>query len=165
MPAAPMIPSARHLSRLEGMTLRSLSVSLHKYQSHPSRVVVAAHFRWPLTGGTTFIPVMTSRADALPEDNWIFLVDNKVPENLRLPTFGKWCTSYFDHTDIIGRDLDKLSWVCAFGITVMWAVQDDEKELRSADTKPAKYRIVGGTNHFVHWDDLEKALDAFVAMA
>ncbi len=48
-----------------------------------------------------------------PTQNWTFLVDTTVPENLRLPAFGQWCTSYFDHADIVGRDLDKLSWVLA----------------------------------------------------
>ncbi len=47
-----------------------------------------------------------------PKQNWTFLVDTTVPENLRLPVFGQWCTSYFDHADIVG-DLDKLSWVLA----------------------------------------------------
>ncbi|KAK0244788.1 Alpha/Beta hydrolase protein [Armillaria nabsnona] len=166
-----------------------------------------------------------------PKQNWSFLVDTTMPENLRLPAFGQWCASYFDHADIIGRDLDKLSWVlaspnrtptffnglpmsiqrygedaatdlpflfffskqilaayrnaffdsavfpsmkrafvygdrtCALCIAGLWAVQDDEKELRTADAKAVKYRVIPGANHFVHWDDPEKALDAFIAMA
>ncbi|SJL17092.1 uncharacterized protein ARMOST_20634 [Armillaria ostoyae] len=165
------------------------------------------------------------------KQNWTFLLDTTVPENLRLPAFGQWCTSYFDHADIVGRDLDKLSWVlaspnhaptffngmpvsiqrygedaatdlpflfffskqilaayrkaffdagvfpsmkrafvcgdktCAFGIADLWAVQDDEKVLRTADARAVKYRIIPGANHFVHWDDPEKALDVFIAMA
>ncbi len=146
----------------------------------------------------------------------MFLIDTTLSENLRLPAFGQWCTSYFDHADIVGRDLDKLSWVlassnrtptffnglpksiqrygedaatdlpflyfskqilaayrkaffdpgvfpgmkrafvcgdrtCAFGIAGLWAVQDDEKELRTADAdaKAVKYRIIPGANHFL----------------
>ncbi len=48
-----------------------------------------------------------------PKQNWTFLVDTTVPENLRLPAFGKWLTSYFHHADIVGHDLDKWSWVLA----------------------------------------------------
>ncbi|KAK0183634.1 hypothetical protein F5146DRAFT_179242 [Armillaria mellea] len=213
---------------------------------------------WSL--GATFAPIAISSIDTLPEDvrrrlseymcslilyepapiilglptpeqNWTFLVDTTVPENLRLPAFGQWCTSYFDHADIVGRDLDKLSWVlaspnrtptffnglplsiqrygedaatdlpflflfskqilaayrkaffdpevfpgmkrafvcgdrtCAFGIAALWAVQDDEKELRTADAKGVKYRIIPGANHFAHWDGPERVLDAFIAMA
>ncbi|KAK0222340.1 Alpha/Beta hydrolase protein [Armillaria fumosa] len=213
---------------------------------------------WSL--GATFAPIAISSTDTLPEDvrcrlseymrslilyepapialglptptqNWTFLVDTSVPENLRLPAFGQWCTSYFDHADIYGHDLDKLSWVltspnrtptffndlpvsiqrhgedaatdlpflfffskqilaayrkaffdpgvfpsmkrafvcgdrtCAFGIAGLWAVQGDEKELRTADAMAVKYRILPGANHFVHWDDPERALDAFIAMA
>ncbi|PBK96045.1 hypothetical protein ARMGADRAFT_925187 [Armillaria gallica] len=213
---------------------------------------------WSL--GATFAPIVISSVDTLPEDvrrrlseymrslilyepapialglptpkqNWTFLVDTTVPENLRLPAFGQWCTSYFDHADIFGRDLDKLSWVlaspnrtptffndlplsiqrygedgatdlpflfffskqilaayrkalfdpgvfpsmersfvcgdktCAFGIAGLWAVQDDEKALRTANAKAVKYRVIPGANHFVHWDDPEKALIAFIAMA
>ncbi|KAK0460259.1 uncharacterized protein EV420DRAFT_1332722 [Desarmillaria tabescens] len=95
---------------------------------------------WSL--GATFAPIVISNADTLPEgvrhrlgdymrslilydpapialglptpkQNWTFLLDTSVPENLRLPAFGQWCTSYFDHADIVGRDLDKLSWVLA----------------------------------------------------
>ncbi len=150
-----------------------------------------------------------------PTQNWTFLVDTTVPENLRLPAFGQWCTSYFDHANIVGRDLDKLSWVlaspsrtptffnglplsiqrygeeaatdlpflflfskqilaayrkalfdprvfpgmkrafvcedktCALCIAALWAVQDDEKELRTADAKAVRYRIIPGANHFV----------------
>ncbi|KAK0472647.1 Alpha/Beta hydrolase protein [Armillaria novae-zelandiae] len=215
-------------------------------------------FGWSL--GATFAPIAISSTDTLPEDvrrrlseymrslilyepapialglptpkqNWTFLVDTTVPENLRLPVFGQWCTSYFDHADIVERDLDKLSWVlaspscpptffnslpvsiqrygedaatdlpflfffskqilaayrkaffdpgvfpsmkrsfvsgdktCAFGIAGLWAVQDDEKELRTADARAVDYRIIPGANHFVHWDDPAKALDVFIAMS
>ncbi|KAK0460260.1 uncharacterized protein EV420DRAFT_1641603 [Desarmillaria tabescens] len=49
----------------------------------------------------------------------------------------------------------KRSFVCgdktgAFAIAALWAVQDDEKELRSANAKPVKYKIISGANHFVH---------------
>ncbi|PBK62115.1 hypothetical protein ARMSODRAFT_895896 [Armillaria solidipes] len=213
---------------------------------------------WSL--GATFALIVISSVDTLPEDvrrrlneymrslilyepppivlglptpkqNWTFLVDTTMPENLRLPAFGQWCTSYFDHADIVGRDLDKLSWVLAspsrtptffngmplsiqrygedaatdlpflfffskqilaayrkaffdpgvfpsmkrafvcgdktsaFCIAGLWTVQDDEKELRTADAKAVRYRIIPGANHFVHWDDPEKALDVFIAMA
>ncbi|PBK96218.1 hypothetical protein ARMGADRAFT_858292, partial [Armillaria gallica] len=86
---------------------------------------------WSL--GATFAPIVISSVDSLPEDvrcrlsdymrslilyepapialglptpkqNWTFLVDTTVPENLRLPASGQWCTSYFDHADIVGRD-------------------------------------------------------------
>ncbi|KAK0432305.1 hypothetical protein EV421DRAFT_2001003 [Armillaria borealis] len=147
-----------------------------------------------------------------PKQNWTFLVDTTVPENLRLPAFGQWCTSYFDHADIVGRDLDKLSWVLAspnriptffngmpvaiqrygedaatdlpflfFSKQILAAYRkaffdpgvfpsmkrsfDDEKVLRTADARAVKYRIIPGANHFVHWDDPEKALDVFIAMA
>lgn len=210
--------------------------------------------------GATFAPMAISSVDSLPQDvlsrlsdymrslilyepaptalglptlkqNWTFLVDNTVPENLRLAAFVQWCTSYFDHTDIVGRDLDKLSWVlaspsraptffngvpleiqrygedaatdlpflfffskqilgayrkafldsevfpnmrrsfvcgdktCAFGIAGLWAVQDDSKKLRGAGAKEFHHKIIKGANHFVHWDDPEKALDAFLDMA
>ncbi|KAK0244791.1 hypothetical protein EDD85DRAFT_212632 [Armillaria nabsnona] len=120
-----------------------------------------------------------------------------------------------DHADIVGQDLDKLSWVlaspsrtptffhglplsiqrygedaatdlpfffffskqiltayrkaffdagvfpsmkralvcgdrmCTFGIVGVWAVQDGEKVLRTADARAVKYRIIPGANHFV----------------
>lgn len=36
-----------------------------------------------------------------------------MPEADRLPAFGQWCTSYFDHGDLTKRDLNDLSWVVA----------------------------------------------------
>ncbi|KAG5651396.1 hypothetical protein H0H81_008778 [Sphagnurus paluster] len=46
-----------------------------------------------------------------PEQNWAPLVDTSIPEALRLPAFGQWCTAYFDHGDLTKRDLNSLSWV------------------------------------------------------
>ncbi|KAK0201370.1 Alpha/Beta hydrolase protein [Desarmillaria ectypa] len=54
---------------------------------------------------------------------------------------------------------------CAFALAALWAVQDDEKEHIAAGVKALEYRILPGANHFVHWDDPEKALDAFIESA
>ncbi|KAG7442250.1 uncharacterized protein BT62DRAFT_442547 [Guyanagaster necrorhizus] len=166
-----------------------------------------------------------------PKQYWSFLGDPTVPEDLRIAAFGRWCTSYFDHSDLSGRNLNKLSWVlaspsrvpsfyngmpaaiqrhgddamtdlpflvlsskqllpayrraffdpevfpdvkrsvlcgdktCGFAIAALWAVQDDEKEQRPADAKAIEYKFIPGANHFVHWDDPEKALDVFIEFA
>ncbi|KAK0460249.1 Alpha/Beta hydrolase protein [Desarmillaria tabescens] len=163
-----------------------------------------------------------------PNQYWTFLRDPSVPEDLRIPAFGQWCTSYFDHPDLSERNLDNLSWVlasssrvpsfyngmpasiqrygndaaidlpflvvyskqilqayrktffdskvfpnvkrsvlcgdktCALALAAFWAVQDDEKEQRTTDIKALEYRIIPGANHFVHWDEPEKALDVFI---
>ncbi len=47
----------------------------------------------------------------MPAQQWTPLADTTMPENIRLPSFGQWVTSYFDHEDITQRDLDKLSWI------------------------------------------------------
>ncbi len=49
-----------------------------------------------------------------PSQNWAPLVDTTMPEDLRLPAFGQWCTGYFDHGNITlssAHDLDSLSWI------------------------------------------------------
>ncbi|KAF8074541.1 hypothetical protein FPV67DRAFT_1559307 [Lyophyllum atratum] len=48
-----------------------------------------------------------------PEQNWAPLIDTTIPEALRLPAFGQWSTSYFDHGDLTKRDLNSLSWIVA----------------------------------------------------
>jgi hypothetical protein len=46
-----------------------------------------------------------------PEMNWAPLVDTTMPENLRLPMFGQWVSSYFDNGDYSKRDLNTLAYV------------------------------------------------------
>ncbi len=58
-------------------------------------------------------PALIALALPTPKQNWTFLADTTVPEYLRLTAFGQWCTFYFDHVDIVGRDLNTLSWVLA----------------------------------------------------
>ncbi|KAK0432326.1 Alpha/Beta hydrolase protein [Armillaria borealis] len=54
---------------------------------------------------------------------------------------------------------------CAFALAALWAVQDDEKEQKAEGAKAIDYRILPGANHFIHWDEPEKALDAFIEFA
>ncbi|KAF9022454.1 hypothetical protein BDZ89DRAFT_956554 [Hymenopellis radicata] len=46
-----------------------------------------------------------------PSQQWTPLADTTMPANMRLPAFGQWVTAYFNHQDIVQRDLDKLSWI------------------------------------------------------
>ncbi|PBK63889.1 hypothetical protein ARMSODRAFT_893703 [Armillaria solidipes] len=170
-----------------------------------------------------------------PTQNWVPLIDTTMPENIRLPAFGQWCTGYFDHGDITlssAHDHDSLSWILsspervptfynipvdqlntiatygndastdlpflfffsnqlkavyskafndkditakfphmkrsflcgdktgAFGVAGLWAVQDDQKE--NGTDSSVKYKLIPGANHFLVWDDPEKAFEAFM---
>jgi pimeloyl-ACP methyl ester carboxylesterase len=170
-----------------------------------------------------------------PTQNWAPLIDTTMPENLRLPAFGQWCTGYFDHGDITlssAHDHDGLSWILsspervptfynipvdqlntittygndastdlpflfffsnqlnavyskafndkditakfphmkksflcgdktgAFGVAGLWAVQDDQKE--NGTDPSVKFKLIPGANHFLIWDDPEKAFEAFM---
>jgi len=170
-----------------------------------------------------------------PTQNWAPLIDTTMPENLRLPAFGQWCTGYFDHGDMTlssAHDHDSLSWILsspervptfynipvdqlntittygndastdlpflfffsnqlnavynkafngkditakfprmkksflcgdktgAFGVAGLWAVQDDQKE--NGTDPSVKFKLIPGANHFLIWDDPEKAFEAFM---
>ncbi|KAJ4478447.1 Alpha/Beta hydrolase protein [Lentinula aciculospora] len=47
----------------------------------------------------------------------------------------------------------------AFSPAGLWAVENDEKE---AKTGRVNYKVVPGANHFVHWDDPEKAVEVYL---
>ncbi|KAF8873509.1 hypothetical protein CPB85DRAFT_1236931 [Mucidula mucida] len=47
----------------------------------------------------------------MPAQQWTPLADTTMPDDIRLPAFGQWVTAYFDHEDIVQRNLDKLSWI------------------------------------------------------
>ncbi|KAK0222328.1 Alpha/Beta hydrolase protein [Armillaria fumosa] len=53
----------------------------------------------------------------------------------------------------------------AFALATLWAVQDDEKEQNAEGAKAIDYKILPGANHFIHWDEPEKALDTFIEFA
>ncbi|PBK63897.1 hypothetical protein ARMSODRAFT_893753 [Armillaria solidipes] len=173
-----------------------------------------------------------------PSQNWAPLVDTTMPEDLRLPAFGQWCTGYFDHGNITlssAHDLDSLSWILttpehvptfykipveeldritrygsdaatdlpflfffanqlnavyrkafndegigaifplltrsflcgdetgAFGVSGLWAIQDDQIENGTGTT--VDYKLVPGGNHFMMWDNPETAFSAFMDLA
>ncbi|KAK0224192.1 hypothetical protein IW262DRAFT_879465 [Armillaria fumosa] len=173
-----------------------------------------------------------------PSQNWAPLVDTTMPEDLRLPAFGQWCTGYFDHGNITlssAHDLDSLSWILtapeyvptfykipveeleriarygsdaatdlpflfffadqlnavyrkafndegisailpllkrsflcgdktgAFGVSGLWAVQDDQVENGTGTT--VDYKLVPGGNHFMIWDNPETIFSAFMDLA
>lgn len=173
-----------------------------------------------------------------PSQNWAPLVDTTMPDDLRLPAFGQWCTGYFDHGNITlssVHDLDSLSWILttpeyvptfykipveeleritrygsdgmtdlpflfffadqlnavyrmafndegigaifpllkrsflcgdktgAFGVSGLWAVQDDQVENGTGMT--VDYKLVPGGNHFMMWDSPETAFSAFMDLA
>ncbi|KAK0499101.1 Alpha/Beta hydrolase protein [Armillaria luteobubalina] len=59
----------------------------------------------------------------------------------------------------------KKSFLCgdktaAFGVAGLWAVQDDQKE--NGTDPNVKFKLIPGANHFLVWDDPEKAFDAFM---
>ncbi|KAF8917706.1 hypothetical protein CPB85DRAFT_1431233 [Mucidula mucida] len=64
----------------------------------------------------------------MPAQQWTPLADTTMPENIRLPSFGQWVTSYFDHEDITQRDLDKLSWILSSPthIPTLYRIPTDE---------------------------------------
>ncbi|KAK0185459.1 Alpha/Beta hydrolase protein [Armillaria mellea] len=51
---------------------------------------------------------------------------------------------------------------CAFALAALWAMQDDEKEQKAEGSKAIDYKILPGVNHFMHWDEPEKAIDTFI---
>ncbi|KAK0477400.1 Alpha/Beta hydrolase protein [Armillaria novae-zelandiae] len=54
---------------------------------------------------------------------------------------------------------------CAFALAALWAMQDDEKEQKAEGANAINYKILPGANHFIHWDEPEKALGAFIESA
>lgn len=46
-----------------------------------------------------------------PAKNWVPLLEQSIPEDLRWMAFVQWMTAYFDHGDLSTRDLDVLSYV------------------------------------------------------
>jgi len=60
----------------------------------------------------------------------------------------------------------KTTFVCAdrspsFALAGLWAAQDDLKEAGLGDG--IKYKVVNGANHFLHWENPEKALEIFIS--
>jgi pimeloyl-ACP methyl ester carboxylesterase len=47
----------------------------------------------------------------MPPKNWAPLIDTSLPEELRVPVFNQWVTSYFKHGDLSKRDVDSLSYI------------------------------------------------------
>ncbi|KAK0224202.1 hypothetical protein IW262DRAFT_1295844 [Armillaria fumosa] len=81
------------------------------YVSQPSRVLEHSQ--------STFRLVLVQAAPIVlglptPSQNWAPLVDTTIPEDLRLPAFGQWCTGYFDHGNFMlssAHHLNNLSWI------------------------------------------------------
>ncbi|PBK96047.1 hypothetical protein ARMGADRAFT_1028269 [Armillaria gallica] len=96
--------------------------------------------------------------DAATDLSFLFLFSKQILAAYRKAFFGPGVLPNMKRAFVRG---DKS---CAFWIVGLWAVQDDEQELWTVDAKAIKYKIIPGANHFVHWDDPEKALDAFIAM-
>ncbi|KAH9934358.1 uncharacterized protein B0H18DRAFT_1115069 [Fomitopsis serialis] len=48
---------------------------------------------------------------------------------------------------------------CPFPITAFWAVQDDDRERGGGFVD---YKMLLGINHFMHWDDPEKAVQVYL---
>ncbi|KAH9918265.1 Alpha/Beta hydrolase protein [Fomitopsis serialis] len=48
---------------------------------------------------------------------------------------------------------------CSFSIAAFWAIQDDDNERGGGFVH---YKMIPGVNHFMHWDDPEKAVQAYL---